>query len=131
MEESDILAGWFGVLRRKKTYRYAKGTAGGGAQWGGSLQGNRGFPWIRCWFNNSWLSVLLLRWRVTGCLKLFGNLPDAGRVDDFLFLAGGAKLRKPAPILAGKVNEAAGASFFGPFRVWGNGLCNCQCDELG
>jgi hypothetical protein len=63
-----------------------------------------------------------------GLLKLFGNLPDAGRVDDFLFSAGGAKLRSAK--FWQEVNEAAGASFSGRFEFGGMAL-QCECDELG
>ena len=63
-----------------------------------------------------------------GLLKLFGDLPQGGRVDEFLLSTGGAKLRSGA--FWRSVAEAAGASFSGRFEFGGLQL-GCQFDELG
>ena len=63
-----------------------------------------------------------------GLLKLFGDLPEGGTVDEFLSSAGGAKLR--SGVFWRSVAEAAGASFSGRFEFGGLQL-GCQFDELG
>ena len=63
-----------------------------------------------------------------GLLKLFGDLPQGGRVDEFLLSTGGAKLRSGA--FWRSAAEAAGASFSGRFEFGGLQL-GCQFDELG
>jgi len=52
-----------------------------------------------------------------GLLKLFGDLPEGGAVDEFLFSAGGAKLRSGA--FWRSVAEAAGADFRGNIEFGG------------
>lgn len=63
-----------------------------------------------------------------GLLELFGDLPEGGRVDEFLLSSQGAKLRSGA--FWRKVVEAVGARFSGPFEFGGLQL-QCEPDELG
>jgi hypothetical protein len=70
----------------------------------------------------------LVKVEANGLLDLFGDLPDGGRVDDFLSSPGAAKLRSAK--FWQEVNQLAGASFSGRFEFGGMAL-QCQSDELG